>query len=374
MDRQHTSNTRTRSLRAASVAVGVVLLVFAGGPVMADEEEPDAVAPRNFTVMTQNLYLGTDLQPLFGKSGADLIAAAGTAYTNVVASDFPDRAESIVREIAQDSPDVVALQEVALWQTGPDPQHLQPSYDFLAILLGALADHGASYRAVAVNVNVSQALPITFDLHTWASFTDRDAIIVRADLPTSQLDVSNPRSHNFQAKLVVPIGGTNLQVPRGWSSVDVKVRGKSYRLANTHLEAYDPGVRRAQALELSNELSASPIPVVLAGDLNSLPGDATGPYGIFTGSGYVDSWVQAMDGQAGYTAGQDINCTIPSGIDHRVDYVMHNDDPYVEALPGSGDIVGEEDADCTPPTGTYPDGLRPSDHAGVVLGMHIAAP
>lgn len=322
--------------------------------------------------MTQNLYLGANLQPLFGKSGADLINEAAKAYAHVVQTNFPARAQAIAREIVQKSPDLVALQEVALWQTGPDPQHLQPGYDFLAILLQALADQGASYQAVAVNVNVSAALPIKLDLSEWASFTDRDAIIARSDLPVSQLKASDPTSQNFQAAITVPIGGQNLRVPRGSSTIDVKYRGKSYLFADTHLEAYSSEVRDLQAEELAGALLAQPLPVVLAGDINSLPDNLSGPYGILARAGFVDSWTQSMDGDPGNTAGQpdDLNCLLPSQIDHRVDYVLHDDDPYVDAVAGKGDIVGEEHSDCT---NTDPP-LWPSDHAGVSLVLHIASP
>jgi len=320
--------------------------------------------------MTQNLYLGTNLQPLFGLKGQDLILAAAAAYNDVVRNNFPARAEAIAREIVKDSPALVSLQEVALWQKGPDPGHLEPTFDYLEILLHALAEKGASYTAVAVNVNVSAALPIALDLSTWASFTDRDAIIARADLPIYEMKLSNPISENFDAAIKVPIGDTILRVPRGWSSIDVKFLGKEYRFVDTHLEAYDSDVRIDQARELDAALSVSPIPVILTGDLNSLPDDVTGPYGILAGDGYVDSWIQGMDGDPGNTAGQSLDCTVPSEIDHRVDYVMHNSDPYVAAVTGSGDIVGEEDADCTD---TEPP-LRPSDHAGVVIELHIAAP
>jgi hypothetical protein len=86
-------------------------------------------------------------------------------------------------------------------------------------------------------------------------------------------------------------------------------------------------------------------------------------------AGFVDGWIEAMDGTPGFTAGQtdDLN-NVPSLIDHTVDYVMHNEDGFVDAVAGSGDIVGEELDDRTP------SGLWPSDHAGIALTMHIADP
>ncbi len=46
----------------------------------------------------------------------------------------------------------------------------------------------------------------------------------------------------------------------------------------------------------------------------------------------------------------------------------HDEDGYVDAVAGSGDIVGEELNDRTD------SGLWPSDHAAVVVTLHIAKP
>lgn len=374
MMRTSSVSAPARHKRPLIVAVTTVLLTVAFGvgassahsaSTAADQAQPQLV------VMTQNLYLGANLQPLFGKSGLDLIRAAAAVYAHVVQTDFPARAQAIAEEIAAKHPEVVGLQEVFLFQKGPDPGHLQTTYDFLTILLNALADHGASYRAVAVGTHFSGALPIgvTPDgtLTPWASLTDRDAIIVRTDLPTREFSWSNPTAQNFQRTFDVPLGGATIKIPRGWTSVDVRFQGRSYRVAETHLEAYSATVRDAQAAELLASLQASPLPVILVGDINSLPTDSAGPYGLFAGAGYVDSWVQAMDGDPGFTAGQpdDLNCTLPSTLDHRVDYVLHDDDPALRAVPRTGDVVGDTPNDCT---ATDPP-LWPSDHAGVVIGM-----
>jgi endonuclease/exonuclease/phosphatase family metal-dependent hydrolase len=327
------------------------------------------VSERRQTVMTQNLYLGANLQPLFGLSGEDLVRAAAAVFAHVAQTDFPSRAQAIARLIAEEQPEVVGLQEVALWQTAPlaDPSQVQTAYDFLAILLDALDDVGNPYRAVAINTDFSAALPISTT--TLGIFTDRNVIIVRDDEQGAKLIVSNPTGQNFQATFPVPIGGGTIQVTRGWATVDVKIRGKSYRVADTHLEAFNETIRNLQAQELAASLAASPMPVILTGDLNSLPGDTAGAYGIMQAAGFVDGWVEAMDGTPGYTAGQtdDLN-NVPSLIDHTVDYVMHNQDGVLDAIPGSGDIVGEELDDRTP------SGLWPSDHAGVVLTIHLVRP
>jgi endonuclease/exonuclease/phosphatase family metal-dependent hydrolase len=358
-----------RARRLGIVSAVLALLVLTAVPTGADEAAPP-IAERRFTAMTYNLYLGADLSPIFvAPPGPPLVQAAGQVFAQMVQTNFPERAEVIAREIVEESPDVIGLQEVALWETAPlsnNPQ-FQTFQDFRTILLAELEERGGDYEAVATNVNFSGALPISAT--TLARLTMRDVILVRSDLPTSELKVSNPTSQNFEAKLPLSIGGNPILVLRGWSSVDVKLRGKSYRFVNTHLEAFSALIRNLQAQELVAAVSGSPLPVVLVGDLNSLPTDLTGAYGIMLGAGFVDAWVETMDGAPGFTAGQAANLlNLPSLLDHTVDYVMHNEDPLVDGVTRSGDIVGEELVDRTP------SGLWPSDHAGVSVTLHIATP
>lgn len=361
-----------RRVRNAIAVFALAALGLVGVAAPAGAAAPP-VAERRLTVMTQNLYLGANLEPLFGKSGIDLIIAAGNVYSHVLQVDFPARARSIARSIVAKKADIVGLQEVSLWQTAPisDPTDLQPTVDYLTILLDALADRGGHYRAVVTNVNFGAALPINFT--TIASLTMRDVILVRTDAADAELKVSNPSPHNFEAELVVPIAGGTVSVPRGWSTIDVKFRGKSFRFANTHLEAFHPLVRAAQAQELATALVGSPMPVILTGDLNSLPADVSGSYAILTAAGFADAWTVAMGSDPGNTSGQpdDLDCTLPSTIDHRIDYVLYRGGPFVQAVSGTGDVVGEETSDCT--TGTTPP-LWPSDHAGVAVTMHVAFP
>ena len=69
--------------------------------------------------------------------------------------------QTIAGLLAANPPDVAGLQEVSLWETGPIGGPLSPSYDFLELLLAALAGHGLTYRPVAVNVNfASDPTPI----------------------------------------------------------------------------------------------------------------------------------------------------------------------------------------------------------------------
>lgn len=362
--RKRGEDRRVFGLAAALVAL--VVIAATPGTVQAHPRS----RPDHVTVATYNLYLGADLTPLFAaEPGADPVALAGQVYEAMVRTNFSERAEVIAREIAEQSPALVGLQEVALWQTAPiaQPDALAPAYDFLAILLAELEDRGAPYEAVAANVNFSAALPIGDAL--LGSFTDRDVILARADPHDRRVRISNHTSRTFTAVLPVVVAGQPIEVPRGWSSVDVWDRGRAYRFVNTHLEAFSADVRALQAQELAAWVGGSPLPVVLVGDLNTARGATADAYGILTGAGFVDAWVAAMGDAPGYTAGQAPDLmNLPSQLDHTVDYVLYQADACIAAIPRSGEVLGEEPDDRTP------SGLWPSDHAGVAVTLQLRHP
>ncbi|HEV8374232.1 MAG TPA: endonuclease/exonuclease/phosphatase family protein [Actinomycetota bacterium] len=350
--------------RTASTLLAVLVGIGMVGLRPALGQQPQH-AKRQLTVATYNLYLGADLTPLFAASSPEeLVQRAGQVYANVVKTDFPSRARAIAELLAEDPPDVAGLQEVALWETGPIGGPLRPSYDFLGLLLAALARHGLAYRPVAVNTNFTGELPISAT--TAARFTDHDVIIARAGLHGSRLKVRNPVSRNFAAELVVPtaIPGLSFSVPRGWSSVEVTVRGRTVRFANTHLEAFSAAIRNLQAAELAAALAGSRHPVVLVGDLNSTPDDLAGAYGTFAGAGYADAWVAVQGAAGGFTSGQsELLDNFPSLLDHRIDDVLYQP-RGVTAV--AAEVIGEQPEDRTPA------GLWPSDHAGVVATLRLA--
>jgi hypothetical protein len=360
-----------RMLRA--VAVISVSLVVAAVTAPAASAVPPPQAQRQVPVMSYNLYLGANLQPLFTATPATISTLAQAVWDHVQQVDFPARAAAIARLVDESDPAVIGLQEVALWERGPSPDALAPALDYEQILLDALAARGEQYRAASVSRNF-QSPPVPLASGGVARFTDRDVILVRAGEPASAVKVSNPRSGLFQARIPLPnplLG--NLSIVRGWASTDVKVRGKSFRFVDTHLEAFSAVVRAQQAAELAGLLADAPLPVVLVGDLNSEPTDATGAYGILTGAlGLEDAWVDVHGPAGGDTSGQtdDLNL-LESLIDHRIDYVLYQPGA-LDAV--AADVVGEEQADRTPPLPGAPFGLWPSDHAGVVATLHLGRP
>jgi endonuclease/exonuclease/phosphatase family metal-dependent hydrolase len=356
---------------AAVVSALLVMVSLASPPAQAN---PDGSSQRDLTVATYNVYLGADLTPLFTAPNLPaFVAAAGAVYAQMESTDFPRRAEAVANQIAAHDPEVVGLQEVALWQKGPLGGPLTTTYDFLPLLLDALAARGLDYEPVAVNANFGTAQPVPISATEQASFLDRDVILARSHVPASLLKVSNPQSGTFAASLTLPSPIGPISVPRGWSTVDVKVRGSWVRVANTHLEAFGGRtVREPQGRELIAELSGSPYPVIVLGDLNTCP-QATDPctvdntYEDFIGAGYVDSWAEVHGIAGGWTSGQSATLDDPDEITHRIDYVLHRG-RGVRAV--DVEVIGEEEADRTGGTPS----LWPSDHAGVVATLELPRP
>src|SRR5690242_2705091 len=78
-----------------------------------------SAANTDLKVMTRNVYLGADLIPLATTPPDQFEQAAASRYQTVLRNDFPTRAKAIAAEISSTKPDVVALQEAAIWRTGP---------------------------------------------------------------------------------------------------------------------------------------------------------------------------------------------------------------------------------------------------------------
>jgi endonuclease/exonuclease/phosphatase family metal-dependent hydrolase len=343
----------------AAVAAAVSLAVPAGKAGAAHRHKND----RELTLMTRNLYLGTDLTPIFSAPNQlALFAAVGTRWAETQANDFPARARALADEIARTEPDLVGLQEAMLFRTdvppdGPASPAGTVAYDFVELLVAALAQRGLEYTPVSTFTGTDAELPTGLPPTLDVRLTDRAVVLVRSGDDRSDLRVSNPQSGAYPTALTVNTAVGPLRLPRGWASIDVKVRDRSFRFVTTHLDAFSSQIRNAQAAQLLAGPAATDLPVVLAGDMNSGPGTDLGAFGILTGAGFADPW---PSGPLTCCFKNDLHDPDPT-LTKRVDLVLTRGGFDLIAA----DVVGEDPGDRTA------SGLWPSDHAGVVMTLRL---
>jgi endonuclease/exonuclease/phosphatase family metal-dependent hydrolase len=333
---------------------------------------------RDITIFDQNLYVGAEFTPLLTLDPTDpnyvrnLLMGVAEVYQAIVASDFPRRAQALAREIEATQPDLVALQEVSLIRTqvpgdllmGGTTPASDVQLDYLAILLANLNRHGVHYAAVAIVTNLDMELPMpTANPTVFADvrLTDHDVILARVGLPPGQLRLSQSQAGNF--KTALPLPGLGTSIPRGWCSVDVTTRGRTFRFINAHLEENTAApIQAAQAQELLMGPANTTLPVIPVGDLNSDANghDGTTSYGMLTQS-FTDTWSVVHPRDHGLTWGHD-----PLLADPTVEFVWRLD---LVLFRGSqfqplGMWRFSPQFQATPP-------LWPSDHAGVLAHLRI---
>ncbi len=375
-----------RAQRRALLAVALVAGAVGVVPAAAQANRGSNLSLPN--VMTRNLYLGADLNPALASLGCTpapycTLSTNQGIWNQVVATDFPARAKRLAKEIDDNDPYLVALQEVALWRSGPvngvkDATTVE--YDFLASLLSELNARGTHYKAAVTQQEADIESPSgsapTFADAKDRRLTMRDVILVRTDLPKVIVSFSNPQSANYANYISVPTGSTYgpIDFKRGWASIDIKLLGHPVaRFVDTHLESAATGYRQAQAAELVGAFGTGPLlnpsfPAIIAGDLNSDPsiiptGDpASGlsdgaAFGIIADAGFVDS------GNTTNTFGHNANVNeFPSNVfSERIDHIMFRPGWFTSHL--TNKVVGTDPANRTP------GGLWPSDHAGLIVGI-----
>jgi endonuclease/exonuclease/phosphatase family metal-dependent hydrolase len=357
-------------------------------------------------VMTQNLYVGGDILLPLSVPPADFPAAAALVLQQIIATNFPERAMTLADEMLARRPDLIGLQEVYVVKVclADLPQICPLDQDYLELLLDNLNADKPLYRTASTVTNISLAnLPATLPDGTdvLVSLTDRDVILARADVATR-----NPVSANFTARLPVdnPALPAGFAVVRGYTMVDAKVAGREYRFLNTHLEVSGAGsdlepvfraIQAAQAIELvspGGPLYGDDHTQVVVGDFNSspsegpfvpcliptgtgfTPGQCPTPYAVLANFRYIDTWLERVGRwELGYTCCQAaLLDNEVSQLNERIDLTWvrpapdHYGGPFVRAV--RAEVVGESVADKTP------NGLWPSDHAGVATRMILRTP
>jgi endonuclease/exonuclease/phosphatase family metal-dependent hydrolase len=266
-----------------------------------------AAGPAPIKIMTQNMDADTDLTFAIGELLGFFPPGVGVelTYHEVLAADIPQRAALLAAQVAEKKPDLIGLQEVTLWRTGTSVDTATTVvFDQLQLLLSSLAADGVPYDIVTVDSLEDLALPKASG--GALRITDRDVLLIRADLRPPAFHLSDVHANTFDAEF--SFGG--LQVPSGWISAMVHTGNRQFRLFTTHLQspvANDPTsvtVQTAQANQLIHELRNSTVPAVLAGDFNSdailgaagAGPDNTGTADLIQTAGYIDTWTIAGSG------------------------------------------------------------------------------
>jgi endonuclease/exonuclease/phosphatase family metal-dependent hydrolase len=332
--------------------------------VLALPAVAQAQSSRDVTVMSRNLYLGADIIRAAGASDVDALKRQATQLFRIVQrTNFPLRAKAIAREIDRAEPDLIGLQEVALWRRTPDgvtntrKDARRVIYDFLSILQREIRARGLRYRAAVVQREADIEVPLSLG---WdGRLTMRDVILVRTGRG-ARVRVLRTSKGNYTERLTVPLPVGPAISTRGWTAADVRLGSRRFRFINTHLEAYGGDLRNQQARELvAGPARPGRRPVILVGDLNSDPRDDA-PEGLAYDTVASAGFVNAFPGNPP-TSGQ--NETVDnrrSTLRRYIDHIMSR--PGLRVV--RRDVVGERPRDRIR-------GLWPSDHAGTVATLRL---
>lgn len=345
------------------------------GPATVAAQEMEAGSAVRLTVMTRNLFVGTDVDRLIGITDPNQVPfLVADLWQLLLANQAEARMAAVAREIAAYRPHLVGLQEASTFRT-QSPADFQLNaqdvvIDFVPTLLNELAALGAEYRVVAQVQNMDVELPrlnADFSL-TDVRVTDYDVILARADVETS-----NAAAVNYAASWFLQPG---VEIPRGVTAVDAVVGGQSFRFVNTHpepVETFGGSIQAQQADELVDFLATAALPTILVGDLNTEAGSGA-TYQLLTGQGFVDTFDHRRTGSGGeLTCCHSVDLSSDAvPLVKRIDHVLVRDFdglwPRTGTPPIAVEILGDSPSEKTP------GGLWPSDHAGIVASFVLPRP
>jgi endonuclease/exonuclease/phosphatase family metal-dependent hydrolase len=386
---------RRIAILLAAIVAGVLVATGVGLAASSSGSQPQTSSNKedpSVKIMTRNVYHGVNAEladAARAPTQAQFFVAANNVFEGYHERNFPERAALLAAEIKATQPDVVGLQEVVTVRTdtppdGPATPAEQVSLDYLQILLAKLQALGLNYTPVVESNNWNIEVPADkdsppngpdFDLR----HTDRIATLIRTD-QNSDLKVLRTNSAHFKStsNCKLPTAtGQQIEIVRGWTSVDLSIRGKAVRFINTHLDGDCIGPPRPNytfQLAQADEILQGPVkeardqglPVILLGDLNSVAaGTGTPTYAnlLKPKVGFVDAWTQGGSGD-GLTCCQDDNLlNTTSNLEDRRDYVLFSRGPF--------QVIGAQVVGVDPNKRTPSDGFWPSDHAGVVAELRL---
>lgn len=364
-------------------------------------------ATSNLVVMSRNIYLGADV----GKALAlipDLPAAAQFMWDQMRKTDFNARAKLLAKEISQNQPDVIGIQEATTWKCQKNLWSKKTTvYDFIDILLNQLSgkyevaefentkayNPGFSISPIPylTKVNDPEIFQQIFSQdNAFCGFETGDALIVKKQLQSEVINLGNTEYEATYS--IVP---TLMTIYRGYTWADIKINGTPIRFITTHLESlWDENKlpnSAKQAGQLIADTSNTKMPLVVMGDFNSDPRDPRGKkslnpgeqpveslncplssptcnaYKLMIDSGFVDAGPNSLDPN-NFTWGMNAQLTGPDlerksaaqklgnqfGFTDRLDYIFVKNNLEIN----STKIIG-----VNPPYA--------SDHAGVVASLAI---
>jgi endonuclease/exonuclease/phosphatase family metal-dependent hydrolase len=351
--------------RRLFIAFAALLMLALALPAAGDAKKKKH-KPAKLTVMTRNVYLGGDIsKPLLAQNLDDFKRINGQLWDTVQKTDFPTRSKALAKEIGRAKPDLVGLQEVAIWRRSPDGQSdgmATPStivvYDFLKSLQKSLKARGLKYKVGSVKQEADVEGPTDkgYDIR----LTMRDVILVKK---RKGLAVKKKGGKNYKSAIELNTVAGPVKVLRGYTYVDAVYNKRKFRFVDTHLESFLEQQRVDQAKELVSKSGPTKVkkPVIVVGDMNSDPNNATGAspvaYDTIRKAGFKDAWITIKGKKAkGYACclkQEDIMDPPPGTFDHRIDHIFTK--PKIK---GSKALIVGTNAN------ERINGLWPSDHGG----------
>ena len=389
-----------RLLVASLVALSLIPVV----PAHASEPQ--------VTVMTRNLYLGSDVGVAMDLI-PNLSAAAQFMWDQVKKTDFNKRAPKLAAEVIAKKPDVVGLQEATIWFCKKNVFSKRTEvFNFTKQFLAATKAQGTEYvlaqkdGITALNTGYSIAAvpfvtmvndpeifqPLFGQDKAACGFEIADALAIRADLADKVLKVGNTEYE--QTYTIVP---TIMTIYRGYTWADIQIGNTPVRFVTTHLESlWDENKvpnSAIQAQQLIADLKNTKNPVVVMGDFNSDPRDPRMPanpnpgeqpvasdacpagtskcnaYLLMTEAGFTDSGPDPLLPE-NYTWGMNALLTGPDPVRLKVAKQLGNNAGYTDRL----DYVFVKNGVSVTSSGligaTPPNNLN-TDHAGIVATLAI---
>ena len=380
-------------MRAFAAAWLIAVVLLAADPASAGPAR-GGKSGGHISVMTQNVYIGTDILALAESTTVcGLLRAAGDALDQVEANDFSQRAVALADLVLAKSPDVLALQE-AVTVSYADFFGIEYQFDdYLTALVEALDGHyylvekrsSAELEVPANRVGSCDEDNPLSSVDARATVVDQDAFLCRVGL---ECEPGGAENFSFNTQVATPAG--DVVIERGWVGIVARVKGQDYQLFNTHLEVNSNEALRTvqylQSLELAdvlNSFKTAGMPQIVLGDFNSEEGSGQPvcaeldfcqtSYQVLQGLGFLDTWtLRGGTPQTGHTCCQDADLqNEDSALTARIDQVWirgpggHQGGALARGV--QAEVLGTEPFDRS-----EPDELWPSDHAAVITRMWVS--